>query len=60
MFILFYAQGVVCIFSGQVNLAVYEKLGMKALIIYCQIIVIISGTYIVLVQEKIFKYSDTD
>lgn len=33
---------------------------MKALIIYCQIVTIVAATYIVMVQEKIFKYNDTD
>lgn len=32
---------------------------MKALIIYCQIITITAATFIVMVQEKIFKYDDT-
>ena len=58
MYLLFYAQGCVCIISGQVNLAFYERLGMKALIIYCQIVTVVCATYIVMVQEKIFKYED--
>ena len=33
---------------------------MKALIIYCQIITITAATFIVMVQEKIFKYNDTE
>lgn len=58
MFILFYAQGCVCIISGQVNLAFYEKLGMKSLIMYCQIVTICGGTFIVLVQEKVIGFND--
>lgn len=37
----------------------FERLGLKALIIYCQIITITGATFIVMVQEKIFKYNDT-
>lgn len=59
MYILFYAQGAVCIVSGYINLLLYERLGMKQLIIYCQIITIIGATFIIMVQEKIFKYNDT-
>lgn len=49
-----------CIVSGQLNLVLYEKLGMKALVIYCQIITVIAGTFIVLVQEKLIKFSSVD
>ena len=49
-----------CIVSGQLNLILYEKLGMKALVIYCQIITVIAGTFIVLVQEKLIKFSSVD
>lgn len=60
IYILFYAQGAVCIVSGQLNLILYEKLGMKTLVIYCQIITVIAGTFIVLVQEKLIKFSYVD
>lgn len=36
----------------------YERLGMKQLIIYCQICTILAATYIVLVQEKVFMFQD--
>lgn len=58
MYVLFYAQGCVCIIAGQVNLFLYDKLGMKALIIYTQLITITAGVFIVLVQERIIKLED--
>lgn len=50
IFILFYANGVVCIISGQINLFLYPLMGMKWLIISVQIITLFAASYIVLVQ----------
>jgi len=33
MFVLFYANGVICIVSGNINLFIYPKLGLKWLVI---------------------------
>lgn len=50
IFILFYANGVVCIISGQINLYLFPLMGMKWLIISVQTITLIAASYIVLVQ----------
>ena len=34
IFILFYAQGIVCIISGQLNLFLYPRLGLKNLVFW--------------------------
>jgi hypothetical protein len=38
----------------------YEKVGLRTLIFYCQAVAIIAGTYIVLVQQKVFRFTDED
>jgi hypothetical protein len=58
MYVLFYAQGTVCIVAGQVNLVMFEKLGMKKLILYTQVITVIMATFIILVQEHIIALED--
>lgn len=60
IFILFYANGVVCIISGQINLFLYPLMGMKWLIISVQIITLIAASYIVLVQQKYLQYDDPE
>lgn len=60
MYILFYANGVVCIISGQINLLAYPRLGLKWLVVITQITAIISSSYIILVQEKTISYEDED
>ena len=49
-------MGFVCVVSGQINLVLYERLGMKRLIIYVQIITIVAASFIVMVQQKILKF----
>ena len=60
MYIIFYANGFVCIVSGQINLLLYPKLGMKTLVLIVQTISIFVGTYIVLVQQHILAFEDEE
>ena len=60
MYIIFYANGVVCIISGQINLMLYGRLGMKVLILIVQSISIVAATYIVLVQQRVLAYEDEE
>jgi hypothetical protein len=49
IYILFYAQGIVTIISGYLNLLLYERLGLKFLVLIMQSINIVAGIYMVLV-----------
>jgi len=60
IYILFYAQGLVCIIAGQINLMTYEWLGMKVLVIIAQCVNIVFTTYIILVKTKVFSYEDPE
>lgn len=60
MYILFYANGVVFIASGQITLLFYEKTGLRNMVFYCQAVAIFSGIYIVLVQQKILSFADEE
>ncbi len=52
IYILFYAQGIVTIISGYVNLLLYERIGLKILVLIMQSINIVAGIYMVLVQQR--------
>jgi hypothetical protein len=49
IYILFYAQGIVAIISAFINLLLYERLGLKFLVIIMQSINTVAGIYMVLV-----------
>lgn len=50
MYILFYANGVVAIISGYINLMLYPKIGMKWLLISTDSVGIIATLFIILTQ----------
>lgn len=60
MFILFYANGIVCIISGQLNLVLYPRLGLKTLVIWMNSIGIVATSFIIMIQQKVIAYSDKD
>ena len=60
MYIIFYANGVVCIVSGVINLWLYPKLGLKWLVIIVQCIAITSALFILLIQDRIIGYKDQE
>ena len=60
IYILFYAQGLVCIIAGQINLMTYEWLGMRVLVIIAQSVNIVSTSYIIAVKTKFFKFDDPE
>lgn len=58
IFILFYAQGVVCIISGPINLYFYDKCGMKLIVIIFSVMQILAAIIMVLIQRHIIKFED--
>ena len=60
MFIIFYANGVVCILTGPINLFFFKKLGLKVLLFCTQTISILTSLFIILVQTKAFSYEDEE
>lgn len=60
IFILFYANGLVCIVAGNINLVLYPRLGLKWLIVCTQSVAILSASYMVMVQQKIIGFDDEE
>ena len=60
MYIIFYANGAVSIISGQINLMLYSRLGLKYLIFIFSGVSIFAATYIVLVQQRVFSFEDEE
>ena len=60
MFIIFYANGIVCIITGPINFYLFNKLGLKMLLICTQCISITMSLFIILVQVKAFRYEDEE
>lgn len=48
IYILFYAQGVISIVSGQIVLSLYDTIGTKMLIFYSTAVTLVSAGFIVL------------
>jgi hypothetical protein len=60
MFIIFYANGVVCILTGPINLYLFKILGLKMLLVCTQCLSILTSLFIILVQTKVFSYEDDE
>ena len=60
MFVLFYANGVVCIVSGFFNLWLYPLLGMKVLILWTNSIGLVSTFFLILTQQKIIALENAE
>jgi cation transport ATPase len=60
IYLLFYINGIVCIVSGQINLLLYERLGMKVLVLIVQAITVLSSAYIICVQQRVFEMQDPE
>ena len=60
MYVLFYANGVVCIISGFINLLLYPKLGLKWLLVFTSIFGILSSLFMILIQQKVIEREDPE
>jgi len=60
IFIIFYANGLVCIISGQFNLFLYPKLGLRNLVFWTQGFSIVAATMILLIQMKVFHFDSPE
>ena len=58
IYVNFYIAGFVSIASGQCNIWLYEPLGMRSLLFLVESIMIVSCTFIILVQQKLLKFED--
>ena len=56
MYVLFYANGIVAIISGNINLLLYHRLGMKFLLILTNIVGMVS-TFIMILSHETFVAS---
>lgn len=60
IYVNFYVAGFTSIISGQFNVWLYAPLGMRRLIQLVEIVMIASCTFIVLVQQKILRFDDSE
>ena len=56
IYVLFYAQGLIAIISGQLVLIYYAELGMKKLTLWAIGLTIVSAIFIILLQQKIIGF----
>lgn len=60
IYVNFYIAGFVSIVSGQINIWLYEPMGMRSLLMLVEVIMISSCSFIILVQQKILKFEDPE
>lgn len=58
IYVLFYAQGVIAIVSGQLVLAFYETHGTKNLLFYSTAVTLVSAALMVLMHQHIIAFGD--